>query len=142
MRKKSILAILLFVGSFAMLQTFGQQTAYYLDPDEDLREGMELFNKEKYSAAQDRFARYLDRTEKTETTSQIDATYFKAICAMRHDHHNTSKLVEGFIETYPESPRANQAKFEMGNYLFNQKKYKNENLSFSNSPNLARILFR
>ena len=124
MRKKSILIILLFVGSFGLLQTFGQQTAYYLDPDEDLREGVELFNKEKYSAAQDRFARYLDRTEETETTSQIDATYFKAICAMRLDHQNASKLLEGFVEAYPESPRANQARFEMGNYLFNQKKYK------------------
>jgi len=117
------LILLIIVGSLVFLQSFGQQTAYYLDPDEDLREGVELFNKEKYSAAQDRFSRYLDRTEESETTSQIDATYYKAICALRLDHHNASTLVEGFIDKYPESPRANQAMFEMGNYLFNQKKY-------------------
>ncbi len=123
MRKKSILIILLFVGTFGLVPIFGQQTAYYLDPDEDLREGFELFHKEKYSAAQDRFVRYLDRTKGTETTSQIDASYFRALCALRLDHHNASKLIEGFIEQYPESPRTNQARFEMGNYLFNQKKY-------------------
>ena len=32
-----------------------------------------------------------------------------------------------FIEKYPESPRTNQAMFEMGNYLFNQKKYQRAN---------------
>ncbi len=123
MRKKSIFFLLVFAGTFGLFQSWAQQTAYYLDPDEDLREGLELFHKEKYSAAQDRFIRYLDRTEGTETTSQIDATYYRAVCALRLDHQNASSLIENFIESYPESPRANQARFQMGNYLFNNAKY-------------------
>ena len=98
MRKKSII-ILFIIALFGSYAAQAQQTAYYHDPDEDLREGLELFNKEKYSAAQDRFARYLERTQDTETTSQIDATYFKAVCALRLDHVNASTLIENFIET-------------------------------------------
>jgi tetratricopeptide (TPR) repeat protein len=122
MRKTSIL-FLLIVLSAGFMNIIGQQTAYYTDPDEDLREALELFRKEKYSAAQERFITYLDRTADTETTSQIDASYYIAVCALRLEHQNASDLIEHFIEDYPENPRANQARFEMGNYLFNEQKY-------------------
>ena len=123
MMKKTLLFILVFAGSLVFSEVRAQQTAYYLDPDEDLREGLELFNKEKYSAAQERFASYLDRTGGTETISQIDAAYYNAVCALRLEHQNASSLIESFIDRYPESPRVNQARFEMANYLFSQEKY-------------------
>ncbi len=82
---KSKITLIIFLGilclSISPLQA--QQTAHYFDPDEDLKEGVELFYKEKYGAAQDRFVRYLDRTAGKEATSRIDAQYFESVCALR-----------------------------------------------------------
>ena len=120
--KKLIIILLCAAGIIQALHA--QQTAYYFDPDEDLKEGLELFYKEKYGAAQDRFVNFLDRTSGKEATARSDAQFFDAICALRLNHRNAESKVETFLEDYPESVKANPAAFEMGNYHFQKKRYR------------------
>ncbi len=101
-----------------------QQSSIYRDQDADLKEGLELFHKAQFGAAQLRFTEYLRRTEGQEATSRADASFYQAMCAIRLDHNNGEALVETFLEKYPESSKANQARFEMGKVLFVNKKFK------------------
>ncbi len=120
--KQIITTVLCFWVLVAFLPA--QQTAFYFDSDEDLKEGVALFYKEKYGAAQDRFIRYLDRTSGKEATARSDAQYFEAICALRLDHRNAESKIENFLEAFPESVKANIAKFELGNYHFQKERYR------------------
>lgn len=123
MTKKSLV---IFLGMLSMLLAplAAQQTAFYFDSDEDLKEGIELFYKEKYGAAQDRFVRFLDRTNGNEATARADAQFFEAICALRLGHNNAESKIETFLEDFPESAKANEGAFEMANHLFQGKKYR------------------
>ncbi len=123
---KAKLSLIIFLGILCLGNTTlqAQQTAIYYDPDEDLKEGIELFYKEKYGAAQDRFNRYLNRTAGKEATSRIDAQYFESICALRLDQRNAEVKIEAFLDEYPESAKANEAAFEMAKISFQQEKYR------------------
>jgi tetratricopeptide (TPR) repeat protein len=114
-----ILLLILLNGSIQ-----AQQSAIYRDQDADLKEGLELFNKDQYGAAQLRFTEYLDRTEGQEATSRADAAFYKAMCALRLTHSDGESQVKNFLEKYPESSKANLARFEMGKSLFLTKKFK------------------
>jgi len=114
-----IFLLILFNGSI-----YAQQSAIYRDQDTDLKEGLELFHKAQFGAAQLRFTEYLQRTDGQEATSRADAAFYQAICAIRLDHENGELLVENFLEKYPESSKANLARFEMGKVLFVNKKFK------------------
>lgn len=119
---------LVFVPIFLLIllngSVYAQQSAIYHDQDTDLKEGLELFHKAQYGAAQFRFTEYLQRTEGQEATSRADAAFYQAICAIRLDHDNGESLVENFLKKYPESSKANLARFEMGKVLFVNKKFK------------------
>lgn len=121
--KKNLLSIFILFGLFGQA-LLAQQTAYFFDSDKDLKEGIELFYKEKYGAAQDRFVRFLDRTSGQEATARVDAQYYEALCALRLNHQNAETKIQNFINDFPESTKANAAAFEMGKYLFKDQKYR------------------
>ncbi|MFA6128497.1 MAG: tetratricopeptide repeat protein [Bacteroidales bacterium] len=117
------------IFSFFLLLLFNssldaQQSAIYRDQDADLKEGLEMFHKAQYGAAQSRFNVYLKRTEGQEATSRADAAFYHAVCALRLDQFNGESLINDFLEKYPESSKANLARFEMGKVLFVSKKFK------------------
>ncbi|MCD6332115.1 MAG: tetratricopeptide repeat protein [Bacteroidales bacterium] len=123
--RPTFIKILLFL--FALLQTataIGQQSEFYHDPDQDLKEGLTLYGKSQFGAAQDRFDRYLHRTEGAEATSRMDAAFYLSMCALELDQRNGEALVRKFLEEYPESSKAQLARFKMGNFLFREKKFR------------------
>ena len=124
MNRNSIFLVPMFLLFLLNGSLYAQQSMIYRDQDVDLKEGLELFYKAQYGAAQLRFTEYLRRTENQESTSRADATFYQAVCAIRLDHDNGEALVENFLETYPESSKANQARFEMGKAFFLNKKFK------------------
>lgn len=114
-----IVLLMLFAGSL-----YSQQSAVYRDPDSDLKEGLELFHNDQFGAAQSRLAQYLRRTEGMEASARSDAAFYHAMCALQLDHNNGESLVITYLDTYPESSKANLARFEMGKELFLNKKFK------------------
>ncbi len=102
-----------------------QRTQIYIDPDRSLKEGMELFNKEKYGAAEKKFYEYL-RDKRTIKSSEgaVNAEYYRAVSAFELFNEDAEYLLKDFIHDHPESPRIRFVKFYLGNLYYRKKKWK------------------
>ena len=126
MNKKTFLKYFLSALIFFLAQSdfsFSQQTATYTDPDWHYKMGMELFNKEKYSAAADEFNRYFAASGQSDL-NKVNAEYFSAICSVELFHPDAEKKLAAFINDHPENIYAKYAYFQMGRIYYKQKKYK------------------
>jgi TolA-binding protein len=83
--------------------------------------GLELFDKEKYGAAQKQFSLFLD--ECNDPLLRINTEYYIATCALELHNPDAIKLFNLIIEKYPESPKAKASSFQLGRYYFRQKEY-------------------
>ncbi|MCX6223181.1 MAG: tetratricopeptide repeat protein, partial [Bacteroidia bacterium] len=124
MNRYPIVLVPIFLFILLTNSVYAQQSAIYRDQDADLKEGLELFHKAQFGAAQLRFTEYLRRTEGQEATSRADAAFYQAMCAIKLDHANGESLVGNFLEKYPENSKANLARFEIGKVMFVNKKFK------------------
>lgn len=85
--------------------------------------GIDLFENQKYSAAQQHFNAFIK--EKSASREQmIDAEFYSAICGLRLYNPDGELAIRQFITKNPESPRVYRAYFELGNYLFHEQMYK------------------
>lgn len=83
--------------------------------------GLELFDKEKYGAAQKQFSLFLDACK--DPLLRINTEYYIASCALELHNPDAIKLFNLIIEKYPESPKAKASSFQLGRYYFRQKEY-------------------
>ncbi|MEZ5195792.1 MAG: hypothetical protein R2764_05170 [Bacteroidales bacterium] len=81
--KKSIYKI--FIG-FALLlpvvTATAQKTACYTDPENTFRTAIDLFEKEKYGAAQENFEAVIKAIDNPFSQLRIHAEYYDALCAL------------------------------------------------------------
>jgi tetratricopeptide (TPR) repeat protein len=98
-----------------------QSTLTYTADDLSYRTGLELLDREKYSAAQKAFQEYIN-LGKNDLRS-VDAQYYIAISALNLANPDAEPMIERFIADYPSHPKALMAYYELGNFYFNQKKY-------------------
>lgn len=123
---RNLKAGLLLVVLFIIAQdVFAQRTAIYTDEDRALKQGLELFSKEKYGSAQKKFYEYL-RDPRTDRNCDLatDASYYLAVCSFELFNDDAEKLLTDFIELHPESPRSRFVKFYLGNLFYRKKKFK------------------
>ncbi len=121
-----IISILLAFGS---LQVYAQQTAIHNDPQSIYRTGLELFNKEKYAAAQQQFNDVIHQTGKY-SDIRIRAEYYRAICAVELFNEDAEYLLSNFIKDHPGSAKIEKAYFQLGRLQFRDKSYHNALESF------------
>jgi TolA-binding protein len=119
-----ITAFILFL-SFAASSAQAQKTISMDPPDRDFLEGKELFDKEKYGAAMERFDAYLVSEEGTNSLRLEEASYLKALCAVELFNVDAHYLLYRFIKQHPESPLQNDARFEMGKLAYRDRHYGN-----------------
>jgi TolA-binding protein len=100
-----------------------QKTASMIHEDRDFREGLELFEKEKYSAAQPYFKKVVDRIPGSHMALRVDAEYMYALCALKLYHKDTEHLMSNFVKQRPESKWVLRAYYELAGYNFQRKKY-------------------
>lgn len=84
---------------------------------------MELFDKEKFSAAQEKFSSVLKNTTDKKSEVAVNARYYHAICGLELFNIDAENLLIEFIYAYPESPKVKLAYFHLGRYKFRKKKY-------------------
>ncbi|MBT6004129.1 MAG: hypothetical protein HOG79_00300, partial [Prolixibacteraceae bacterium] len=90
------------------LQLNAQQTAYFSDVQKEIVIAKELFGHGKFNAAFRRFEKIQnDVNEKSELFSE--AEFFKSVSALKAGHSSGSKMVNKFINDFPESPYNNRA---------------------------------
>lgn len=124
MKKSAILSGLLSVLFLLVSHTLlSQRTAIHDDPDQTYRLGIELFNKEKYANAQKMFRQVMEETRKN-TKININAEYYRAICAYELFNENAEYLLNEFIKNNPSSAKIERAYFQLGRYHFREKDYR------------------
>ena len=124
MRKTILTNVLIAVFLLTALGVSAQKTQIYLDEDYDYRIGVDLFNKQHYSQAQQFFERVVAHYGNEFSDIKADAEYYAALCALELFNSDAEYRIGKFINEYPESPRTRVAYFEMGRYQYRANHYK------------------
>ena len=98
----------------------GSTAQKYTMSSNEFQLGLNLFENQKYSAAQQHFLAFLQSDASATREQKIDAEFYSALCALRLFNPDGQFAVTRFIADNPEYPRIFKAYFELGNYLFHE----------------------
>lgn len=98
-----------------------QHTQVFTSEEKYFHEGLELFDRAKYGAAQEAFQKYIERIGDKAKTA--DAQYYYAISGLYLMHPDAEQLILNFAKNYPAHPKTAVANYELGLYYFEKKNY-------------------
>ena len=84
----------------------------------------DLFNKEKYAAAQQMFDNLNRQSTGLSAQTAEDAAYYAAICSNMLGNDDAERRLTAFLDKYPQSSHRNMARLHLGNYYYGNGKYK------------------
>lgn len=119
---QGIVAFFIFIT--ATTSVLAQKTTIYLHEDSEFKTGIELFQKEKYGAAQKYFSNIIESHPDHQSLIRIDAEFYKAICAIELFNKDGEFYLKQFVKDHPENPKVKSAYFYLGKYNYRKKKYK------------------
>ncbi|WP_422353974.1 tetratricopeptide repeat protein [Roseivirga pacifica] len=114
----SIAILFTALGSLVAQNTFQQE-----DENRLFRFGLELLDKQKYSAAREQFERFLDSG--TDKVKMTEAEYYVAFCALNLDNADGPDLIAKFVDKHPNNPKAAKAYYQLGIIAFKSADYTN-----------------
>lgn len=123
--RKIILALILFQFVSTPNWVNAQETQVYTTNLRSYNEGIELYQKEKYSAAIRSFEKTRQDINDQNSEVYVNATYYKALCALNLFNKDAEFQLKEFVSTYPESPKVKSAYFQLGKYNYRKKKWEN-----------------
>lgn len=128
LRKSSrISAILVVTMVFNAITALAQQSDVYTDPAISYKDGIALFQQQKYGAAQEKLRMAIADFEKPGASSNhlmlLDALYFDARCSKILLHPDAEKLFIDLINNYEENATTRLACFYLADLYYDQKKY-------------------
>lgn len=103
---------------------YSQKSVVYVHADAEFKTGIELFQKEKYGAAQKSFVKVMKSNRDPQSLVRIDAEYYNAICAIELFNKDGELFLKQFVKDHPESPKVKSAYFYLGKHNFRKSKYK------------------
>lgn len=120
------------------LSAQAQKTQVYEQSEERYYHAVELYDKELFGPAAEEFEAYLKTNPDNELLSS-KAEMYVLMSHMQLDHKNYDRKLDHYIKNNPENSLFNLALFELGNYYFNNAKYKKaakyyEDLTITNLP--------
>ena len=86
--------IVLLVISWS--QVAAQQTLIYTEDYKPFKDGMELYNKAQYQAAQNKFKETIEGIGSPQDEIRIDAEYYSAVCALELFNQDAEYLLNQF----------------------------------------------
>lgn len=122
--KKIFIGQIICLFFIPVIHVSAQKTATYSDPDHVYKLAYELYLKEKFSAARDKFEEYIAKNE-ANSLNKTNAQYYSAICSVELFHPDAEKKLFAFIHEYPENTNSRLAYFQLGRIYYKQKKYNN-----------------
>ncbi|MBS4014346.1 MAG: tetratricopeptide repeat protein [Bacteroidetes bacterium] len=114
-----ITGILLLCASYSV----AQHTAIHNQPDSDYRLALELFNKEKFGAAQKLFESTIQNIKDINSEVRVNAIYYEAICAVELFQPDAESMLLSFIHNFPTHPKQGMASLQMGNLHYRKRSY-------------------
>ncbi|MFO7922995.1 MAG: tetratricopeptide repeat protein [Bacteroidales bacterium] len=102
----------------------GQRSLIFDNEDLSFNRAMDLFEKEKYGAAQKHFLKAIEEYEDVNTLLKSEAEYYSALCAIELFNDDAEYLMIKFIDNNPESIRLNDANFHLGRFYYRKRNYR------------------
>lgn len=115
-RNASVFSLLL-VFQFCVLVSFSQKSVNEVLTDHNYSVAHDLFQKEKYAAAQHYFNKYLEYSG-VEVENRINAEYYSSICAIELFNDDAEYLIRNFINNNQESTKVTDAYLRMALFKF------------------------
>ena len=112
---RRILSIAAFV-MISTINTFAQKSSYFTENDRLYEEALELFDKEKYAAAQERFREFAENVDNPQDELRVNAEYYQGICALYLFHKDAEYELDRFVAEHPASRWGKKAYIELGSY--------------------------
>lgn len=122
MRKITFLFSITFI---ALGSLKAQQTLHQNNENQYYRFGLELFDKQKFSAAREQFERYLDVGK--DDIKKADAEYYIAYCALNLNNPDGTQLISDFVAKRPNHPKASKAYYNLGINAFDARDFQTAN---------------
>lgn len=116
--------IALLIGFVTLCNPFfSQQTRVFTDNYRDYRDGLELYDKGEFSAAQQKFKNVIEVINNSQDEVQVSAEYLHAVCALELFHKDAQYLLSKFALNHPDSPKTKRIFFLLGNDFYRKKKW-------------------
>ena len=120
--KIQFVIVLLLICAFRQVQA--QQSMIYTDLYKDYKKGMELFENQMYSTAQELFnavgAIKPEGTDGEITTFVANSQYYGAICAIELQNPDAEKRMLDFVENNPGHVLLGSAYNQLGKIYYNK----------------------
>jgi tetratricopeptide (TPR) repeat protein len=100
---------------------FAQQSERYVGDYARYHRAEDLYEKQKYSAAQQEFKAFIIVNGDVNDPFFVKAKYYHAMCALYLYHADAEALLLGFLSEYPESIYRQKIYFELGRHYFRKK---------------------
>ena len=115
-----------FVITFCFIAhvALSQQSERYLGDYTKFQTATDLFEKQKYSAAQQEFQLFMTENADANDPFFVKAKYYHSLCALYLYHSDAEALLLNFLAEYPESIYRQEIYFELGKHYYRKKNYK------------------
>ncbi|MDB4060515.1 tetratricopeptide repeat protein [Vicingaceae bacterium] len=100
-----------------------QRSLVFTAANPDFRNGMDLYQKEKFVPAQQYFQKAIESIRDLHSEVRIDAEYYAAFCAVEMFHANAEPMLKKFIEDHPETSHLVSAYFNLAKFQFRKRKW-------------------
>lgn len=118
---KKVIWLFLMLSFVSVVQ--GQRTLKYTNSDADYERALQLFEREKYGAAQRAFQKVYDRISDAHSEIKMSAEYHIAMCALELFNDDAEQLFVDFIKHHPQNPKIRKARFQLGRYNYRVKSW-------------------
>lgn len=119
---RTLLTSALLLGTFMV--SLAQQAPLEKGYEATFEESVGLFDDGLYAAARVGFDHLLESELPTQSFLKEESSYYRALCALYLMNENSEYFLQYFADTYPLSPRWQQAHITAANYYFNNRRYK------------------
>ena len=106
------------------LGMFGQETSLEQGVEATYTQSVALFDDGLYAAARVGFDELLSSDLPTQSFIKEESSFYRALCALYLMNENSEYFLTYFAQTYPLSPRWQEAHITAANYYFNNRRYK------------------
>ena len=115
-----MIVLLVFIASFA---GFAQVSEKYNSKYAGFYRAEELFEKKKYSAAQEEYETFMEGIVDINDPFYVKARYYYALSALYLYHPDSEKLLLAFITEYPETVHRDIIYFELAKHYYERKRF-------------------
>ncbi|MBU0487353.1 MAG: tetratricopeptide repeat protein, partial [Bacteroidetes bacterium] len=124
MKNNAIKAFLVLLSLLGAEFASAQKTMIYKNPDQEYRDALDLYSREKFGAARVGFEQTADMIGDPFNEVRISSEYYAAACALQLFHKDAENSLLGFMQKFPGNSNVRLIYFQIGKYYFWKKNYK------------------